>query len=1101
LSTAGGFVAVTEREGNNEQVIQALDVNGDVVGTTITINISDYVDLGVSVAPGGGGNSNMVLYPIDNLAPVGTEIYGLRVSFGTSSNANGDGPDAKAFFFGNTNLLTCDFDGDGIPNYLDLDSDNDGIFDVDEAGHAAADANDDGVIDGAPSSFGVNGLFDAVETSADNGIINYGIADSEPSPDGIFDSYELDSDGDGCLDAAEESVSDTDANGIAGAGTTTVNGDGLVIGNTYASPANNMWQNPAASNCPTLSGRIFEDVNYGGGAGRTYATANSSAQSSGWSNGAIAVANVRVELYSSTGAFVTTENTAANGSFSFANLTPGTYQVRYVTQSITSNRGSNSTGDTPYAVPTFRGVSSTTYTTEIGGVDPTKEDAPANTTNLNLSALSTGSTVVQAVSTVSGASGDVTNIDLGVSFNVVTNTNDAGIGSLHQFILNSNELNNTNLDLEDDPAGRPFLAKPAGVDVSIFEIPGSGSHTIALSGVLPDVEDEFTHISGYTQQGSVQGLPEARTITIGLDGSSGGYDGLILRSNNTTVSGLALHDFNRGIEMVRSGVANCHIWGNYVGLQTDGMTIGTNTGTGIYAQNQSSVVIGTNGDGTNDNNEGNVVCNSYEGINLRASSNSLVAGNYIGVDRTGMTDAGNRYHGIHLRGCTIKNVVGLDDNISTLTATAGRNVSSGNGTDGVRLSSSSNQVVAGNFLGTDRTGTSGVRNAGYGLQFVTTASNNQIGTDSDNSRDVEERNVISGNQAGLRFVSGSTGADNWIAGNYIGVDVTGNVALPNLNNGVELTGSQTGTIVGTNGDGVRDAIERNVISGNEEDGIRIGGAQRHIVAGNRIGVGADPTISVPNEGRGIIVSTTANNNIIGYSPTMANSNPAEVGNIIRGNGDCGVALAGTGVNNRLSRNDYGNHTNLAIDIDYDLVTLNDDGDGDSGPNNWLNYPVLSYSKVSATILRIKGFAPAGATVEFYIADAGPTPGPTLPTGFTSSFGEGFTYLGEAVEGSADDDDATTGTYTDDGSGSSTVKTEQKFSFDLPIASLNAAISVGDKLTAISIDATGNTSEFGGVMQARFIEICNDLIDNDGDGEIDCEDDDCPNVNTVVTVSN
>ena len=40
-----------------------------------------------------------------------------------------------------------DTDGDGIPDYLDIDSDNDGIYDVDESGNGDLDTNNDGVID------------------------------------------------------------------------------------------------------------------------------------------------------------------------------------------------------------------------------------------------------------------------------------------------------------------------------------------------------------------------------------------------------------------------------------------------------------------------------------------------------------------------------------------------------------------------------------------------------------------------------------------------------------------------------------------------------------------------------------------------------------------------------------------------------------------------------------------------------------------------------------------------------------------------------------------------------------------------------------------
>ena len=142
-----------------------------------------------------------------------------------------------------------DSDGDGITNDLDLDSDNDGIFDLDEAGHSAADANNDGIIDGAASTFGSNGLFDALETLADNGVLNYTISDSETAPDGIFDAYELDADGDTCFDALEEGISDSDTDGLAGTGVPTVDANGLVTTITYAAPANNIWQNPNVGSC------------------------------------------------------------------------------------------------------------------------------------------------------------------------------------------------------------------------------------------------------------------------------------------------------------------------------------------------------------------------------------------------------------------------------------------------------------------------------------------------------------------------------------------------------------------------------------------------------------------------------------------------------------------------------------------------------------------------------------------------------------------------------------------------------------------------------------------------------------------------------------
>ena len=157
--------------------------------------------------------------------------------------------DPHGFIVGVISSNYCDTDGDGLINPIDLDSDNDGIFDLDEAGHSAIDSNSDGIIDGTPADFGTNGLFDGIETSADSDVIDYAVADSESSPDGIYDAYELDSDGDNCFDTEEERISDSDDDGIAGTRTAVVDANGLVTTHTYSHPTFDQWQNPAVGIC------------------------------------------------------------------------------------------------------------------------------------------------------------------------------------------------------------------------------------------------------------------------------------------------------------------------------------------------------------------------------------------------------------------------------------------------------------------------------------------------------------------------------------------------------------------------------------------------------------------------------------------------------------------------------------------------------------------------------------------------------------------------------------------------------------------------------------------------------------------------------------
>ncbi|MCJ8288389.1 MAG: gliding motility-associated C-terminal domain-containing protein [Crocinitomicaceae bacterium] len=117
--------------------------------------------------------------------------------------------------------VDCDFDQDGIPDYLDLDSDNDGIYDVIEGGDGLSDTNGDGMID-------INdvGFLDANS----NGVND--ISESTPpvhsDNDGLPDYLDLDSDDDGCFDTVEAGYQDPDDDGILGTSPVIVNGYGVI---------------------------------------------------------------------------------------------------------------------------------------------------------------------------------------------------------------------------------------------------------------------------------------------------------------------------------------------------------------------------------------------------------------------------------------------------------------------------------------------------------------------------------------------------------------------------------------------------------------------------------------------------------------------------------------------------------------------------------------------------------------------------------------------------------------------------------------------------------------------------------------------------------
>src|SRR5205807_581325 len=99
----------------------------------------------------------------------------------------------------------------------------------------------------------------------------------------------------------------------------------------------------------------------------------------------------------------------------------------------------------------------------------------------------------------------------------------------------------------------------------------------------------------------------------------------------------------------------------------------------------------------------------------------------------------------------------------------------------------------------------------------TVASYNiRIGTDGNgNGFDANERNVIAGN-LWSRFLNVDNGPTNvTIAGNYLGTDKTGMTLAGTSTQdwGIRVANNVSAIRVGTNGDGVADDLERNLIAG------------------------------------------------------------------------------------------------------------------------------------------------------------------------------------------------------------------------------------------------------------------------------------------------
>src|SRR5262249_4532350 len=150
---------------------------------------------------------------------------------------------------------------------------------------------------------------------------------------------------------------------------------------------------------------------------------------------------------------------------------------------------------------------------------------------------------------------------------------------------------------------------------------------------------------------------------------------------------------------------------------------------------------------------------------------NLIQGNYVGLNAAGTGTIANGRYGVNVLTGADGTIIGT--NGDGVNDAAEGNVISGNAI-GIVLASN-NDVVAGNLVGTDYPGTAGLGNSSHGISLGGTGD--RIGTNADGTSDALERNVIAGN--GQYGVSLDSGSGNTVAGNYIGTDATGQVALGN----------------------------------------------------------------------------------------------------------------------------------------------------------------------------------------------------------------------------------------------------------------------------------------------------------------------------------
>jgi CSLREA domain-containing protein len=485
-----------------------------------------------------------------------------------------------------------------------------------------------------------------------------------------------------------------------------------------------------------------------------------------------------------------------------------------------------------------------------------------------------------------------------------------------------------------------------GANTIAFAIPGAGVHTIALAAPLPTLSDESgpTSIDGYSQPGAQAN-------------SDPQIDNAAIQIQ-LSITGV----------ITPSTIEALHVTSAGNSIQ----------GLAIYGFRRAIFVFGS------------------------AAMNNVIAGNFIGTDAAGAYSApaiAGSGNGVELSQGAAHNRIGGS-------TPAERNVISGNPKNGVATfnGGTNNNLIAGNLIGLAPDGSRRLHNLSHGVDINNHSSNNIIGGSTP-----AERNVVPGNDAeGIEVSHGQATTGNQVLGNYIGTDISGNVATADTRNGwhgVHIEDGPTGTLVAGN------VIGNNGLGGVSIDGFETGfypvGNQ---VTRNRIGVAPNGT-PIPNAHFGVQAADHSYQSKIGPDNVIA-FNPI------------GVQIAGADTDfNTITRNAIYGNSGLGIDLDpIGAPNPNDPGDADAGANQGLNTPAI----VSATQYLVSGAACVTCKVEIFRAAGG-----------AGAYGPGQSFAGSAVAGAG-------GTFSVTVSG----------------------IAVGDYVTATATDAQGNTSEFA--LNARAV---------------------------------
>jgi len=579
--------------------------------------------------------------------------------------------------------------------------------------------------------------------------------------------------------------------------------------------------------------------------------------------------------------------------------------------------------------------------------------------------------------------------------NVVTTTADVGPGSLRAAIYYATDHPGTTVRF----------------NIHVTD-PGysNGVYNIHLTGMLPPLAANGMVIDGSTQPGftskplimvdASQIIPETFTSDTFLIYSSGN------QLRNISFSGF---DWN-GMTLEYADATNNTIAGCWFGVDHTGTNAAPNALQGILicAGASRNIIGGTNV----------LSGNSQYGLFITDSNTTgnVVLGNFIGTAANGTNALANRLSGVFIGNGASGNIIGGTNVLA-------RNVLSGNSQYGVIITSNTTaNVVLGNYIGTDASGSYAVPNTIGGVFLAAGATGNLIGGVTTGAR-----NVISGNTNGPYYsygvlAAGSGTSGNLIEGNYIGLGADGLTPVPNYY-GVYFYGGATNNTLGGTVAGAG-----NYVSGNASYDVLISdpGTSGNFAEGNFIGTDFTGTNGVAGFINVELQNGATGNFIGGVNPGA--------GNVITAASFLGVVLYGADTTNNSIRGNsiFNNYMGIHLvgNEYYPYVTTNHTGFL-AGPNNLQNFPVITNAFGYAASTIVSGTLNSATNGSFLI-DLYRNFQPDENIG---GYGEGQFYAG-------------TVSVMTDGSGNA--------SFSLTNTAGNYS---GQYFAATATDASGNTSEF------------------------------------------